>query len=459
MFSEYRDYILNVRNSLIRNGIELDVDPTDDYEKLFYLGEGLGQILWLYNIFGRVGDDLALSDTLLPLNDTYDQKIRRRVFEKFCENEVDLRVANEGYNKDEIIDLWGTVEKEKPVEVVGTVENVPTPLKEKLSQMLSKFNKKEESVRIVENSENTSAPLKENSRIEEKSDDRYIRSDDFGDYEWIFERARALDGAKKPQTKGSRVADHGSDEKIYVDVDDLLNTGDGWVCDMVGHKFVIERPVVFGGNVSDEKPTWDDSDDDWSSDPEEGSEEEGSEWDTEEDNSEEEGSDDSDLFAEWDTSDDEDSESDVDEDSESEDDFGDNWGDDDEESEDEGSEDRGSSEKDTTESSEKGFDDWGSSEDDDDDFSDWGSDDEENGNSDLDKWVDSSTGNTPTGFNSGSESKDTVRRSLSPEDLALEKEIARIDESVEKVSNLISKGFSTLRKLPKKAMKDMGKTE
>ena len=428
MFSEYRDYILNIRNSLIRNGIELDIDPTDDYEKLFYLGEGLGQILWLYNIFGRVGCDLALSDTLLPLNDTYDQKIRRRVFEKFCENEVDLRVANEGYNKDEIIDLWGTVEKEKPTEVVGTIENIPTTLKEKLSQMLNKVSKQGSEVK-------EESKVKEDSKVEEKSDDRYISSDDFGDYEWIFERARAIESAKKAHDEGNKVSNSGSDEKVYVDIDDLLKTGDGWVCDMVGHKFVIERPVR---NVSDEKPVWDDSDDDWSSDPEEDSERENNE----EEGSEEEDSDDSDLFAEWDTSDDESDESDVDEGSESEDDFGDNWGDD-EESEDEGSE------KDSTGSSENDFSDWGSSEEDD-DFADWGSDDEENDNSDLDKWADSSTGNTPTGFNSGSESRDTVRRSLSPEDLALEKEIARIDESVEKVSNLISKGFSTLRKLPKR---------
>lgn len=446
MFSEYRDYIMNIRNSLIRNGIELDIDPTDDYEKLFYLGEGLGQILWLYNIFGRVGDDLALSDTLLPLNDTYDQKIRRRVFEKFCENEVDLRVANEGYNKDEIIDLWGTVEKEKPTEVVGTIENIPTTLKEKLSQMLNKVSK-EENKGIKEDSEvKENSGIKENSRIEEKSDDRYISSDDFGDYEWIFEKARALDSAKKARDEENKVSNSGSDEKVYVDIDDLLATGDGWVCDMVGHKFVIERPVVFGGEVSDEKPTWDDSDDDWSSDPEEDSEEGSSEEDDQEDR---------DLFAEWDTPDDEDDESDVDEDSESEDDFGDNWGDDDEDNEDEGSE----GESDSTESSENDFSDWGSTEEDDGDFADWGSDDDENADNALDRWVDSSTGNTPTGFNSGSESRDTVRRSLSPEDLALEKEIARIDESVEKVSNLISKGFSTLRKLPKKAMKDIGKTE
>lgn len=441
MFSEYHDYILNIRNSLIRNGIELDIDPTDDYEKLFYLGEGLGQILWLYNIFGRVGDDLALSDTLLPLNDTYDQKIRRRVFEKFCENEVDLRVANEGYNKDEIIDLWGTVEKEKPTEVVGTIENIPTTLKEKLSQMLNKVSKQGSEVK--EESE-----VKEDSKVEEKSDDRYISSDDFGDYEWIFERARAIESTKKAHDEGNKVSNSGSDEKVYVDIDDLLKTGDGWVCDMVGHKFVIERPVR---NVSDEKPVWDDSDDDWSSDPEEDSEGENSE----EEGSEEEDSDDSDLFAEWDTLDDEDNKSDVDEGSESEDDFGDNWGDDDEESEDEGSE----VENDSTGSSENDFSDWGSTEEDDDDFADWGSDDDENADNALDRWVDSSTGNTPTGFNSGSESRDIVRRSLSPEDLALEKEIARIDESVERVSNLISKGFSTLRKLPKKAMKDIGKTE
>lgn len=439
MFSEYRDYILNIRNSLIRNGIELDIDPTDDYEKLFYLGEGLGQILWLYNIFGRVGCDLALSDTLLPLNDTYDQKIRRRVFEKFCENEVDLRVANEGYNKDEIIDLWGTVEKEKPTEVVGTIENIPTTLKEKLSQMLNKVSKQ-------------GSEVKEESKVWEKSDDSYISSDDFGDYEWIFEKARALESAKKATDEGNVVdnsdsTDSGSDERVYVDIDDLLKTGDSWVCDMVGHKFVIERPIR---NVSDEKPVWDDSDDDWSSDPEEGSEAENNE----EEGSEEDDQDDSDLFSEWDTSDDVDDESDVDEDSESEDDFGDNWGDD-EDSEDEGSE----VENGSTGSSENDFSDWGSTEEDDGDFADWGSDDEENDNSDLDKWVDSSTGNTPTGFNSGSESRDIARRSLSPEDLALEKEIARIDESVEKVSNLISKGFSTLRKLPKKAMKDMGKTE
>lgn len=446
MFSEYRDYILNIRNSLIRNGIELDIDPTDDYEKLFYLGEGLGQILWLYNIFGRVGCDLALSDTLLPLNDTYDQKIRRRVFEKFCENEVDLRVANEGYNKDEIIDLWGTMEKEKPTEVVGTIEDIPTTLKEKLSQMLNKVSKQGGEVK-EESGCKEEGKTEGDSKIEEKSDDRYINSDDFGEYEWIFERARAIESDKKAHDEGNKVSNSGSDEKVYVDIDDLLKTGDGWVCDMVGHKFVIERPVR---NVSDEKPVWDDSDDDWSSDPEEDSEAENNE----EEGSEEEDSDDSDLFSEWDTSDDEDSESDVDEDSESEDDFGDNWGDD-EESEDEGSE----GENGSTGSSENDFSDWGSSEEDDDDFADWGSDDDENDNSDLDKWVDSSTGNTPTGFNSGSESKDTVRRSLSPEDLALEKEIARIDESVEKVSNLISKGFSTLRKLPKKAMKDMGKTE
>lgn len=444
MFSEYRDYIMNIRNSLIRNGIELDIDPTDDYEKLFYLGEGLGQILWLYNIFGRVGCDLALSDTLLPLNDTYDQKIRRRVFEKFCENEVDLRVANEGYNKDEIIDLWGTVEKEKPTEVVGTIENIPTTLKEKLSQILNKVSKQGSEVK-EESGCKEEGKTEGDSKIEEKSDDRYISSDDFGDYEWIFERARAIESAEKVQDKGSVVVDNDSDEKVYVDIDDLLKTGDGWVCDMVGHKFVIERPVR---DVSDERPTWDDSDDDWSSDTEEDSEGENNE----EEGSEEEESDDSDLFAEWDTSDDEDSESDVDEDSESEDDFGDNWGDD-EESEDEGSE------KDSTGSSENDFSDLGSTEEDDDDFADWGSDDDENNNSNLDKWVDSSTGNTPTGFNSGSESRDIARRSLSPEDLALEKEIARIDESVEKVSNLISKGFSTLRKLPKKAMKDMGKTE
>ena len=445
MFSEYRDYIMNIRNSLIRNGIELDIDPTDDYEKIFYLGEGLGQILWLYNIFGRVGCDLALSDTLLPLNDTYDQKIRRRVFEKFCENEVDLRVANEGYNKDEIIDLWGTVEKEKPTEVVGTIENIPTTLKEKLSQILNKVSKQGSEVK-EEGKVKEESRVKEDSKVEEKSDDRYISSDDFGDYEWIFERARAIESAKKSNDEGNKVSNSGSDEKVYVDIDDLLKTGDGWVCDMVGHKFVVERPVR---DVSDEKPTWDDSDDDWSSDPEEDSEGESTE-----EGSEEEDSDDSDLFAEWDTSDDESDESDVDEGSESEDDFGDNWGDD-EESEDEGSE----VENGSTGSSENDFSDWGSTEEDDDDFADWGSDDDENDNSDLDKWVDSSTGNTPTGFNSGSESRDTVRRSLSPEDLALEKEIARIDESVEKVSNLISKGFSTLRKLPKKAMKDMGKTE
>ena len=440
MFSEYRDYILNIRNSLIRNGIELDIDPTNDYEKLFYLGEGLGQILWLYNIFGRVGCDLALSDTLLPLNDTYNQKIRRRVFEKFCENEVDLRVANEGYNKDEIIDLWGTMEKEKPTEVVGTIENIPTTLKEKLSQMLNKVSKQGSVVK-------EESRVKEGSKVEEKSDDRYISSDDFGDYEWIFERARAIESAKKAHDEGNKVSNSGSDEKVYVDIDDLLKTGDGWVCDMVGHKFVIERPVR---NVSDEKPTWDDSDDEWSSDPEEGSEEENSE----EEDSEAEDQEDRDLFAEWDTPDDEDDESDVDEGSESEDDFGDNWEDDDEDSEDDES-----SEKDSTESSENDFSDWGSTEEDDGDFADWGSDDDENADNALDRWVDSSTGNTPTGFNSGSESRDTARRSLSPEDLALEKEIARIDESVERVSNLISKGFSTLRKLPKKAMKDIGKTE
>lgn len=452
MFSEYHDYILNIRNSLIRNGAGLDIDPADDYEKLFYLGEGIGQILWLYNILGMVGDDYALSDTSLPLNVTYEQKIRKRVFEKFCENEVDLRVANKGYNKDEIIDLWGTVKKEEPVGVVEDNENIPAPLKEKLLHMLNKSSKETNSSRIYKD---------EN----EKFDDRYISSDDFGDYEWIFEKARDLDCDKNK--KENKVNDSGSDAKVedknendsvYIDIDALFNKGEGWVCDMIGYTPVIGRPVVLGENLggslneqkSDEKPTWDDpSDDDWGSDPEDSSE-----------SREEEGKEDRDLFDDWNSSDDEQgSEEDSDfgdwsddetDSSDDEDDFGD-WGDD------ESSKDEGSS--DDADPSEKGFDDWGSSESEEDDFGDWGSDDSENDESILDRWADSSTGNAPTGFNSMIEGKDTAKRSLSPEELALEREIARVDESVERVSNLISKGFSTLKKLPKKAMKDIGKTE
>ena len=65
MLSEYRDFLVNVRNNLIQSGVEYPIRPMDTYEELFYEAVNLQQVLWYFSVMA-IGDDsqeLGITET------------------------------------------------------------------------------------------------------------------------------------------------------------------------------------------------------------------------------------------------------------------------------------------------------------------------------------------------------------------------------------------------------------
>lgn len=68
MLSDYRAYLLNIRNSLIKCGVDLEVKDISSYDEVFYLGEMLSDLLWFYSVLSIGGSDDRLRGFLFPLN-------------------------------------------------------------------------------------------------------------------------------------------------------------------------------------------------------------------------------------------------------------------------------------------------------------------------------------------------------------------------------------------------------
>lgn len=83
MLSDYKRYLIKIRNSFIRSGVELSLDNIDTYEDIFYLGENLSDLLWFYSILEVSGSEDKLRGFMFPLNSTYKESIRDRYFEDY----------------------------------------------------------------------------------------------------------------------------------------------------------------------------------------------------------------------------------------------------------------------------------------------------------------------------------------------------------------------------------------
>lgn len=85
MYSEYEKYLLNIRNSLIQNGIEFpEITKGDmDYYELFKLGIKLSDILLYYRVLAVSGSGDGLENFFLPLNASYVDKIRGICYSEF----------------------------------------------------------------------------------------------------------------------------------------------------------------------------------------------------------------------------------------------------------------------------------------------------------------------------------------------------------------------------------------
>lgn len=83
MLSDYKRYLLKIRNSLIRCGVELEVKDAQDYEEIFYLGEMLSDLLWFYSVLEISGSEDKLRGFMFPLNSHYKNSLRDKYFEDY----------------------------------------------------------------------------------------------------------------------------------------------------------------------------------------------------------------------------------------------------------------------------------------------------------------------------------------------------------------------------------------
>lgn len=83
MLSDYKRYLLKIRNSLVRCGVELDIKDVQGYEEIFYLGEKLSDLLWFYSVLEISGSEDRLRGFLFPLNSFYKSSLRDKYFEEY----------------------------------------------------------------------------------------------------------------------------------------------------------------------------------------------------------------------------------------------------------------------------------------------------------------------------------------------------------------------------------------
>lgn len=85
MYSEYERYLLNIRNSLIQNGIEFPeiTKGSMSYYELFKLGIKLSDILLYYRVLAVSGSGDGLENFFLPINTSYVDKIRGICYSEF----------------------------------------------------------------------------------------------------------------------------------------------------------------------------------------------------------------------------------------------------------------------------------------------------------------------------------------------------------------------------------------
>lgn len=85
MFSDYRKYLLRIRNNLIQCGVEFPVERVSSYREVFELGCKLEEVLWYYSILEVSGSEDALRGFFLPLNGYYRDRVRRLSYLEFSE--------------------------------------------------------------------------------------------------------------------------------------------------------------------------------------------------------------------------------------------------------------------------------------------------------------------------------------------------------------------------------------
>ena len=84
MLSDYRKYLLRIRNNLIQCGVEFPVERVSSYRDVFELGCELDEVLWYYSVLAVSGSVDALQGFFLPLNGYYKERLRTLTYKEFA---------------------------------------------------------------------------------------------------------------------------------------------------------------------------------------------------------------------------------------------------------------------------------------------------------------------------------------------------------------------------------------
>lgn len=87
----YENYLLMIRDNLIRCGVGLPVKDDYTYEELFNLSEEINQILWYYRVLAIANSRDRLKDFIFPMDRTYVSYMRNVFYKEYCESKKDRR--------------------------------------------------------------------------------------------------------------------------------------------------------------------------------------------------------------------------------------------------------------------------------------------------------------------------------------------------------------------------------
>lgn len=85
MLKDYEEYLVRIRDNLIRCGVSLPVKIDYTYEELFNLGENISDILWFYGILAVVNSRARLMGLNWSLDRTLKGKLRSMFYDEYLE--------------------------------------------------------------------------------------------------------------------------------------------------------------------------------------------------------------------------------------------------------------------------------------------------------------------------------------------------------------------------------------
>ena len=131
MYSDYSQYILNIRNNLIQCGVSVsdvyvpqEKNIDEDYFELFKSCIKFEDILYFYKILGVAGSEGALKGFFLPLNESYMDRVKRLAYSDYESDVLPryVKLSGRGMSTNSI--LGGAEGKNWVLSDSSTTENI-----------------------------------------------------------------------------------------------------------------------------------------------------------------------------------------------------------------------------------------------------------------------------------------------------------------------------------------------